>query len=180
MDLQLNLKKTPARMSLVNTLTGDELEAQFNPTELEEFVGVNWNRLPILGLSHMPKQYQQTQNYKPSFELAFRAFDDRGNRLDDCMRARRFLMSLCYPARGGADVVSGSPPRVLFVWPTLISLTCTIDSLTFRHTLFNIQGTPIHSSAKVELDEIRDARICMEDVYAQGTIRSAGGQGGGV
>lgn len=168
-------KYKPARMSLTNLATATGIEAQFNPTELEESLAVNWNRLAVLGLSHKPKQYQQTDNHEFEFELAFRAWDDTGNRLDDIALSRRFLLSLCYSSRAsaGSGVSGGAPPRVLFVWPKLVSLTATINKIRIKHSAFNKEGDPIHFAAKIELDEIRDARLYSEDVYLNGTIRSS-------
>ncbi len=167
-------QNTPARMTLMNVSTGQTIEAQFNPTELDEDLTVNWNKLAVLGLSHMPQQYQQTDNHGFSFELAFRAWDDTGkNRLDDIQLARRFLLSLCYSSRNSpATVVGGAPPRVLFIWPGLVSMTCVIKKLHGHHTLFNTNGDPVHYSVKVDLEEIRDFRLYSEDVLAMGTQRS--------
>lgn len=173
-------KNVPARMTIMNIVTGAALDfdalhgAQFNPTELDEDLTVNWNKLAVLGLSHMPLQYQQTDNHALSVDLAFRAFDDTGkNRLADVQRARRFLLSLCYSSQGSpATVIGGAPPRVLFVWPTLIELVCVVKKLHFHHTLFNTQGAPVHFSCKVDLEEIRDVRLYSEQVRDMGTQRS--------
>jgi hypothetical protein len=166
----------PARMSLSNLSTSQSviqtLEAQFNPTQLRETIVVNYARLAVLGLSHKPLQYQNTDNHTFPIELAFRAYDAKGNRLDDNKAARRFLMSLCYPRRGSSTVTGGAPPRLLFVWPGLMSLVAVITKLEFEHTLFNFLGDPVHSSAKIDLEEIRDVRLFSEDVLAQGTLRS--------
>jgi len=173
-----SFKFTPDRMSLMNLNTAVSVEAQFNPTELDEDLEVHWNRLAVLGLSHMPLQYQQTGNQTFSFELAFRAFDDRGNRLGDIHYARRFLLSLCYSSRNSpATIVGGSPPRVLFVWPSslaqgFVSLTCVISKLHGKHTLFNRKGDPVHFGFKVDVEEVRDFRIYSEDVLSMGTARS--------
>ena len=53
--------------------------------------------------------------------------------LETIHRARRFLQSLCYPRRGAEDVVGGGPPRALFVWPGVISLTCVLTALSFKY-----------------------------------------------
>lgn len=163
------LKASPARMSMARlTAPSETLEAQFNPTELEEKISVNYDELAVLGLSHMPLQYSQTGNLVLPFELAFRVFDDRGNRQDDLAYARRFLYSLCFPSRTAADVTSGAPPRVLFVWPTLLTITAVVTELSWKHTLFNKSGTPIHSAAKITVKQIRDVRMFSEDVLAVG------------
>lgn len=160
----------PSKMWLFDLRSTSQLQAQFNPTELQETIAVNWNKLAVLGFSHMPQQYQQTDNHGFSFELAFRAIDADGNRLDDLTYARKFLLSICYPSRS-----SPSPARVLFVWPKLVSLTSVVRKLEFKHAQFNRAGDPVVTSAKLTLEEIRDVRLYAEDVLDVGTQRSAGG-----
>lgn len=164
---------TPDRMSVMNVATGDVLDVQYNPTELDEELAINWNKLAVLGLSHMPQQYQQTDNHGFEFELAFRAWDASGNRLDDIQQMRRQILSWGYSMRNNvATVVGGAPPRLLFVWPTLVSMTCVMKKVHFKHTFFNRGATPVHSSARITLEEIRDFRLYSEDVLALGTQRS--------
>jgi hypothetical protein len=169
--------QVPARMSIANVSTGDSVEAQFNPTELEEALEVNWARQTVPGLSHQPLQFVNTGNVKFTLELAFEAQDPTAD-LDQILHARRFLQSLCYPRRGATSVIGGGPPRVLFVWPSFVSLTCVITTLTFKYSRFNLAGTPIQFTAKLGLEEIRDVRLLSEDVLASGTQRSGAGNGG--
>jgi hypothetical protein len=168
--------QTPTRMSIANVSSGESIEAQFNPTELEEALEVNWARLTVPGLSHQPLQFVNTGNTKFTLELQFEA-QNATTDVERNLRARRFLQSLCYPRRGAANVAGGGPPRVLFVWPTFVSLTCVIASLSFKYSRFNLAGTPIHFTAKVALEEIRDVRLLSEEVLANGTQRSSTGTG---
>jgi len=170
------VSRRPARMSIANVATGESIEAQLNPSELEEALEVAYNRLTIPGLSHQPLQFTNTGNLKLTFELMFEALEPAAD-LPRLLLARRFLQSLCYPPRGAQDVRSGGPPRALFIWPNLASLTCVITGLTFKHQRFNLEGTPVQFSAKVTLEEIRDVRLTSEDVYLDGTERS-GASGG--
>lgn len=171
-----SIARPPARMSITNVNTVESLEAQFNPTELEEQLATNWTRQTVPGLSHQPLQFNYVENYKLTLELFI---DGHGSaaQLDQLLRARRFLMSLCYPRRGAQDVASGAPPRALFVWPRVISLTTVVTSFSCKWTQFNVEGTPVQLTAKVALEEIRDVRLVSEDVLASGTLRS-GARGG--
>jgi hypothetical protein len=168
------LKRRPERMHLVDLVTQEDLEAQFNPGELGEHVAVMYTRLGVLGMSHQPMQYQYTGNHEFEFEMFFRVYDDRGNRMDDMDNARRFLLSLTVPPRGATSVLGGAPPRVLFIWPNIASLTSVITDLKINHTLFNIDGRQLHSSAKVKLEEIRDVRIFSDEIRRTGTLRRGG------
>ena len=167
----------PARMSIANTATGDVVDAQFNPAEFEEALEVNWARQTVPGLSHQPLQFVNTGNVKFTLELHFEVHDPSGD-IDQIHVARRFLQSLCYPRRGAEDVIGGGPPRALFIWPNVVSLTCVVTGLSFKYGRFNLEGTPIQFTAKVTLEEIRDVRLPSEDVLAGGSQRSGSGPGG--
>jgi len=168
--------RRPALMSVANVATGESIEAQFNPSEFEESLEVNWARLAVPGLSHQPLQFVNTGNVKFTVELAFAATDI--NDLAELLRARRFLQSLCYPRRGASDVAGGGPPRALFIWPTLVSLTCVVTSLSFKYSRFNLASSPVQFTAKLALEEIRDVRITSDEVLVTGTQRSGAGNAG--
>lgn len=169
-------------MQLANLNNGDVLVPMFNPTEIEEELRVNYNDLELLGMSHKPSQYKNTDNHRFRFALRFDALSIReatgsaGIPIQgaNIQNARRYLLSLCYAPRGAQDILGGAPPRVLFFWPDLASLEATIRSLRFRHTAFSSQtGGSGRFDVDVEIHEIRDVRIVMEDVFANGTIRSS-------
>ncbi len=163
-------------LSRLNASAEDNtLQAQFNPTELAETIAVNWNKLAVLGFSHMPQQYQNTDNHGFSFELTFHAMDGSGRRLDDLVRARKFLLALCYASKNTrGSPATGAPPRVMFFWPNLVSLTCILKKLAFKHTMFNVQGSPVITAVKIDIEEIRDQRLYADEVLLRGTRRDAG------
>jgi hypothetical protein len=167
----------PARMSIANVATGQSVDAQFNPADFEEALEVNWARQTVPGLSHQPLQFVNTGNAKFTLELNFEVQDPTTD-LEQIHFARRFLQSLCYPRRGAEDVIGGGPPRALFVWPGVISLTCVLTALSFKYGRFNLDGMPVQFTAKVTLEEIRDVRLLSEDVLADGSQRSGAAPGG--
>lgn len=134
--------RRPARMSIANVATGESVEPQFNPTDFKETVEVNWARQTVRGLSHQRLQFVNTGNAKFTLELTFEAQDPTTG-LEQIRLACRFFQSLCYPRRGTEDVVGGGPPRALFVWPGVISLTCVVTALSFKYGRFNVEGTPV-------------------------------------
>lgn len=166
-----SLARSPARMAIANVATGDSITAQFNPTELEQALEVTWARATVPGLSHQPLQFVNTGNTKLTLTLTFDALEPSAD-VDQLGRAQRFLLSLCYPRRGAQDIASGAPPRVLFVWPNTVSLTCVLTALSFTFTRFRSDGAPIQFSARVGLEEIRDVRLTSEDVLANGSLRA--------
>lgn len=167
-------KAPPARMSITALVTGEYVEAEFNPQELEEMLDADWSELPVRGLSHQPMQYQHTTNHAFKFTLALRANVDNQSYFEGIQKARKFLLSCMYSSRATAGTISGGAPgRLLFVWPELISVTCVIKKLKFKHTLFRRKGHPIHSAVDVSISEIRDVRLYAEDVRANGTVRAS-------
>ncbi len=166
-----SVRRKPARMSLIKLSTGDELFAQFNPTEFEEEVAVTFQRQKILGLSHTNMQYSNTENWQSPLKMHWEAFDDSGNKLDNLLAARRFIHSLCYGPRGAQDIVGGAPSRVLFIWPSLLSMLTFVTKIKFKFTQFNLNGAPVRADAEISIEEARVLKLFSEDVADEGTFR---------
>ncbi len=182
--------RKPDRMEIHNLVSGDFIEAQFNPTELDENIKPNWNRQNIPGMSHPNLQYSNNNPYQFSFALFFDSLEllqgptvVRGTGPGDIkpspadmggtpLSARNFLQSLCYPRGDADDVTSSAPPRCLFFWPNFVSLTCVVDEMSFRHTKFLPTGHPAQFTADITLIEIRDVRLTSQEVREVGTLRS--------
>ena len=173
-DFASSVAATPLRMSIVNLVTDEQIEAQYNPTEFDETVGAAFARQAVQGLSHQVMQFSNTENYKCNFTLFFSSVSGGPFTQKAIERTRRFLMSMCYPRRTAGTVRSGGAPRALFVWPNLISLTCFVTSVKFNHRRFNLLGKSVDYSAAVTLEEVRDALITSEDVFQVGTERPTG------
>lgn len=161
--------KRPPRVTFSNVETARDCTAQFNPEEVRERIKVNYKDLEVLGLSHKPSQYLNTDNWSSSFTLGFDALSQYEGSV---AHARLFLMSLCYPRRTAQTVAGGAPPRVLFSWPNLLSVTCKIDELDFTHKRFNSRMQSVLWTVDVKVSEGRLVRLYSEDVLAYGTIRS--------
>ena len=173
--------RRPARMSLTNLDTGEGFFCQFNPTQWEEQVGVNWNRQNVPGLSHQPLQYGFTENMKVSLDLFARgeapgevnqsAVKDKDVKgLAGILDFRKFLMSLVYP-RQSSTVGGAGPPRILLVWPNVLTLNVIATSYKVQHSRFNIQGTTVEYVATMGFEELRDTRITSEQVRILGAER---------
>lgn len=159
-------------MILVNMVTGEARDAQFNPAEFNETIGVNYAKLQVPGLSHTRRHFINTDDVKFDFELFYHCLDGSGPKgLEGIQEDRKFLYSLTHPWR--ADGINrGGPPRVLFIWPKLISLSCQITNLAFNYTMFNNQGAPVAWKAKITMEEVRDAFVSSEDIRTLGTFRA--------
>ncbi len=138
------------------------LTAQFNPTEFEEELKVEWARLMSVGLSYKWLQYVATDNTSLSFELLFDA-GQPGSSLDTVAKARRFLRSMCFPRRGASSIREGQIPRLLFVWPNFITLSAVMCDLKFKFDQFALSGQVTRFTARVKIEEISDVRTYLED-----------------
>lgn len=181
------IQQKPPKVQLINTSNPDQrVIAQFNPTTLEESLEVLYQRQAVLGLSHEPMQYQRTANYKIPIELYWTSTreDARapqgqqpngpGRSFTDINQEnRRNLLSWCYPERGASDILGGAPPRLLFIWPEYIAMTCVITSVRIRVSKFSLSGKPDQWRCTLNLEEISDVRLTQEEVRDNGTIRGS-------
>lgn len=164
----------PARMSLVNLVSGEQLDAQFNPEELQETIGAVYAKQVVPGLSHQVKQFVHTEDLSIAFTL-FWSGHVGVERHALNQRARAFLHAACHPRTTNAGSIGrGGAPRLLFVWPELFSLTCVLTKASFAHRQFNARGASVNFSCAVTLEELRDAFLASEDVIELGTRRPAG------
>lgn len=155
-------------MSMGDLTTGETRSAQFNPSELRETVQVTYARLVVLGFGDVP-QYSHTESIPFEFDLFCRA--DTPDETRDAEELRKFLFSLCYPRRGAQSVRQGAPPRVMFVWPSLVSLQAYVEQVEVRHQFFKQTGAPRIFTAGIKLREVSDVRIFSDVVRRNGTQR---------
>lgn len=165
MGIELAMVRSP-RCLLVNAVTGESIECLFNPTQLTEKVQVNWNRLAIPGLSHQVLQFQSTGNRQLSgveFYLdRFFAAEQPGD--VDILEFRSFLRALTVPPEGTEDVASTAPPRVLVIWPEVLTVEAVVTDVEFQYRQVGVDGTVLVYVATVTFEEILDARVTSEEL----------------
>lgn len=177
------------------------LIVQFNPTQFRETVTANYSELAPIGGTGKTLHFSGNDNHKFEMELFFHAnhaqpggrspfldsdlipeegitnvrnvINSQNERLFQIHDARNFLLSLVYPANSG-DITLAAPPRVLLVWPEMISMTCVVRSVNIQHELFTVHGASRMYRANLTFEEVRDIRLLQEDVILNGTIRSPG------
>lgn len=140
----------PPRVTLANVSTGERLECLFNPTHLSERVQVSWNRLAVVGLGRQVLQYQSTGNrLLPGVEFyvdKFFASEQPGDA--DILAFRDFLRALTVPA--AAEL---APPRVLVVWPGVVTLEGVVTELEFQYRQFGSDGNVLVYAASCSFEE---------------------------
>ena len=159
------------RVTLCNVRTMEEQPALANPTELETTIEVGWNKLAVPGLSHEVMQYKNTGNVGFPLTIECSEFDYSAEVMDDF---ERFLESACYADYQPNGILEAAPPRLLIVWPKVLSMLIVVESLSIKRTQFAAEdGRTLRYTASIKVTEIRDARITAADVRAQGLRRSA-------
>lgn len=166
------LNRVAPKMSLTNIVDPiDTIFAQFNPEEIREQLRSVWERITIPGLSHQRLNYVSSDNYKTRFTLKYDATGRDQATQEEFEDNRKWIHAHFHP-RGGADsILGGEAPRILFIWPGLISLTAIIDGADFRLKRFSSELKLLAWEVAIELSEIRDARLTFEEVRVQGTQR---------
>jgi hypothetical protein len=149
--------------------SGESIECLFNPTQLSEKLDVNWNRLSVPGLSHQVLQFQSTASRQLSgveFYLdRFFAAEQPGD--VDILDFRSFLRALTVPPTGSEGVVATAPPRVLFIWPGVVTIECVVGSIEFQYKQIAVDGAVLVYAASVTFEEILDTRVTSEELRAE-------------
>ncbi|RKH35672.1 peptidoglycan-binding protein [Corallococcus praedator] len=156
----------PPRCVLVNVLTGEAMDCLFNPTQLTEKLQVNWNRLAVPGLSHQVLQFQGTSNRQLSgveFYLdAFFAAQQADT--SSVMAFRAFVRALTVPPAGTEGVLATAPPRVLVLWPGVLTVECVVASVEFQYRQLAVDGRVLVYTATVTFEEVLDTRVTSEQL----------------
>lgn len=166
--------EAPVRMTLTDLLSGETREPQYNPEQVTEEISANWAELSVLGYSHKPSQYQNSDNFKITFDLAFDTTTAAGGQGggDGANETRQFLMAFCIPPENAQDVLTGAPSRCLFVWPDMWAFQSQIRKIKNVHSRFAKTGGSTLWTCNVELVFVSDFRILSSDVRNHGFLGS--------
>ena len=172
----------PPRVSLTNMVSGETLIAQYNPNQLVEKFGASYERLTVHGLSHKVKQFSNTDDATLNFGIEWDAIELGSDGNQVLLNVRRWFKASVHPRAGAGAIKTAGGPRILFIWPALMSLTCVITSAEVTYASFSVStGGPTRLSVACTLEEIRDALVTMEDVLdSDDTATSTVLRGGGL
>jgi hypothetical protein len=158
-------------MSITNLETGETLQVQHNPTELEVAMEAVYNRVSGPGASFQEMQFTNTGNLNiPTVDLPF---DGRAANSPDLDSVQGFALSLHAPPDEPLGVKNGSPPRVLFRWPGWIALEMRGLKITIKARRFSADGPPTYINLKLNFEEARITRLGTESVRRSVLRRSA-------
>lgn len=90
----------------------------------------------------------------------------------DTDNAKRFLQALLYPYRTESGTFD-PPPRVVFVWPSVVRMRCIVTSLRFTHRRFSLKtAATTVLMADVTLEESRFTPLWSQFVREFGSRRT--------
>ena len=163
MGIELAMVRPPA-CRLVNVTSGESMACLFNPTQISEKVQVRYNRLAVPGLSHQVLQFQGTGNRQlpgVAFYLdKFFAAEQPGD--PDILEFRAFLRALTVSPKRTKGVSDTAPPRVLFIWPKVLTIETVVTDLEFQYRQFSTSGAVLVYQATCSFEEILDVRVTSE------------------
>lgn len=167
MTLDSALARAP-RCTLVNVATAESMDCLFNPTQLTEKLQVNWNRLIVPGLSHQVLQFQSTSNTQLSgVEFYLDRFFATTNGSDAVLgEFRAFMRSFTVPVGGTETVAATAPPRVLVIWPEVLTVECVVNTVEFQYRQFGVDGRVLVYTATVGFEAILDVRVTSDQLKA--------------
>jgi hypothetical protein len=175
-SLSDTMTRSLRRLYIINTETGDTLEAQFNPDELVETFEAKWNNVTIPGLSHELLQFSNSASDKISFKLFFTGMRPAGHKteiqgvsevMDAIQYARRLLKAWTTPTPNAYNVLGSAPPTLVLIWPQTLSFKCIISKVEFKISNWDkseFERGPSRAEASIEITQINDAHFTSANI----------------
>ena len=148
----------PAKGCLVDSETGEEMEFQYNPSEVLDEKSAHFAAVRIPGMSHPRYQFVSGEPRKIAFRLRFFKGDAR--------EKVAWLQSLLYPEHSGT-MLKNAPHRVVFVFGDLFpGLLCVVREAKVRyHGLFEPETLlPQQADVDVVLEECAEESVPYSEV----------------
>lgn len=173
----------------------------FKPEPVRETIGVNYNKMHPLGMSHGYHTYQGTGNTQIEFELYVNRLmmlkegmvgsdgEPGQTRTSDTEEAtvkrlngltskilsgRKYLQALTVPPQMPVGVIGGSPPPAILVLPGILTLRVRVLNVVFSYTESDYLGNISEMRVKLTFEEAPVSRITMQDVLERGPYRTWG------
>lgn len=168
----------------------EEVEAQFNPKELQVDRTVPWSPTgetnntnggaqQSSNNSGINLQFTGAQGRTLTLELLFDGYEKRGfsvNVADQVSKLEK-MASVIKP--GSTIEGERNPPRLVANWgTTLRAFRCVIESLSTKYTMFDAVGTPLRAICTVKLKEVDRVGAKPKDAPAGGSNSSTPSTGG--
>lgn len=164
-----DMVQVPARFSIVNLSTNEELVAQLNPTDFEDEVGAEYARITTPGGSRQHLHFTTTSNLQTPMELLFRAYTEA--EYDEINRARHLIKSWVYPQAATQSSPGKGPPLLLATWPRVFSIECVLMRCKIKYLKFAPDGRCTRFTANVQFEESGDKRLTSESIATELVVR---------
>jgi nucleoid-associated protein YgaU len=148
-----------------NGNSGDVVPVLFNPEEYTLKRGVNYARVPVVGLSGPITQFVNGEAATLDMELfldTLEAHDHAGQRMN---APGADVRQLVHRVVGLMDIdpTTHAPPVLLFVWGSL-SFNCVLTSATQTYVMFRPDGTPVRARLQVSFSEFRSVELEAKEI----------------
>ncbi|HEY5925083.1 MAG TPA: hypothetical protein VIV11_25550 [Kofleriaceae bacterium] len=135
------------------------VEAQYNPKELEIAKSVPWSKVNEANKSNQKSDQSQgvhmeftgAEGRSISLELLFDSYETKDDRVSKSVAALEKLASVRKP--GNSKEEFKRPHRCLVVWGSAVKMSCVIDSLSVKYTMFSPEGKPLRATCVLKLKE---------------------------
>lgn len=160
--LRTVVEATNVKVSMIQaTNTDNRVVAAFNPTEFEQSVPTDWNRMVAPGGSFSRIHFLSTRNYTVDLELYWTAFTSLEADIAD--KARKQLLAWNYPEFNESGWSLG-PSRIHFIWPgpegqPVTDMTCYMIDLRVKNLRFARDGRVMRWTASMKLEEALDSYV---------------------
>lgn len=145
---------------LQNGNTDQVIPVLFNPEEYTLKRGVNYARIPVVGLSGPITQFVNGEAATLDMELfldTLEAHEHAGQRLNAPGADVRQLVQRVVGLMD-IDPTTHAPPVLLFVWGSL-SFNCVLTSATQTYVMFRPDGVPVRARLQVSFSEFRSVDL---------------------
>ena len=146
---------------LIGSLDEPEIvvEAQYNPKELEIAKSVPWSKVNEANKSNQKSDQTQgvhmeftgAEGRSISLELLFDSYETKDTKVSAAVANLEKLASVRKP--GNPKEEFKRPHRCLVVWGDVVKMSCVIDSLSVKYTMFSPEGVPLRATCVVKLKE---------------------------
>jgi Contractile injection system tube protein len=144
----------PGVISIASADTGIQVDAQYNPKELQIDKSVPWQKNP-----------QSNKSPEKGIQLEFTGAEGRTMQIELMFDGVEQKKSVAKPITdlntmaspldpGSTDENKRRPHRCLVTWgSTVPSFRCVIESLSVKYTMFSEDGVPLRATCTVKVKE---------------------------
>ncbi len=145
---------TPKKASIVNLTQGGGITCHFNPKDLKLTKKVSWKPKDAQGKNMGVLEFSGGSPAQITLELLFDTTESGGDVRTDTNKLLE--MTLIEKGKIDAETNLGEPPRVRFIWGTILSFEAVITNVSLTYKMFRGDGTPVRATANVTFQQSKD------------------------